>query len=99
MSDIIDFVWEKLNDEISTRRNETRKINASEKTGEAFSFPISALADAPLAADGMATFACRFISDGRKGGEGAGTGTGVPCYYNPTTNTWLKFSDDTAVTV
>lgn len=99
MSDVLDFVWEQLNNEVRTRRTETRQLNAAEKSGEAFSLPISTLADAPLAADGMSTYACRFISNGRKGGEGAGLGTGLPCYYNPATDQWLTFHDNTAVTV
>lgn len=98
MSEVLDFIWSKLNEEVQTRRGETAKLNAIEKAGEAFSFPISTLADAPLAADGMSTYACRFISDGRKGGEGAGLGTGLPCYYNPVTDQWLTFHDNTAVT-
>lgn len=96
---MLGYVWDELNKEIQSRKSDTADLQAQERTGEAFSFPKSTLADAPLAADGMTTFAARFITDGRKGGEGAGLGTGCPAYFNPATDEWLRFSDDTAVTI
>ena len=48
-------------------------------------------------ADGMRSFAVVFVTDGRKDGEAAGEGTGVPVWYNAATDQWLRFSDDTAV--
>lgn len=39
-----------------------------------------------------------YCTDGRKSGEGAGNGTGVPVYYDETTGDWLVFRDGTAVT-
>lgn len=38
-----------------------------------------------------------FVTDGRKTGEGAGLGTGVPAYFSAAS--WRVFFDDTAVTV
>lgn len=96
---MLNYVWSELNREIQSRKSDTAEGQAQERTGEAFSFPKSTLADAPLAADGMATYAVRFITDGRKGGEGAGLGSGVPCFYNPATDEWLTFHDNTAVTI
>ncbi|MBZ5700246.1 MAG: DUF2793 domain-containing protein [Acidobacteriia bacterium] len=36
-----------------------------------------------------------YASNGRKTGEGAGLGTGVPCYFS--SGNWRRYSDDTAV--
>lgn len=69
----------------------------TERSMIGWSFNNYALADAPLAADGMTGYAVAFITDGRKQGEGAGNGTGIPAYYDFATDTWLKFSTDTAV--
>ena len=38
-----------------------------------------------------------WISDGRKTGEGVGSGTGVVAYWDSTSAAWLRLSDDTAV--
>lgn len=36
-----------------------------------------------------------YVTDGRKSGESAGAGTGVPAYFSG--SNWYRFSDDTAV--
>jgi hypothetical protein len=41
------------------------------------------------------TGAIAYATNGRKVGEGAGTGTGVPCYYS--NSAWRRYSDDTVV--
>jgi len=69
----------------------------TERSMIGWSFNNYELATAPLAAQGMTGYAVAFITDGRKQGEGAGNGTGVPSYYDPDTDSWLKFSTDTAV--
>lgn len=99
MASAFEVMWQEL-----TRQLQRHEISLEDTAGEsiagvAFQFPVSTLADAPLAADGMTTYACRFISNGRKIGEGAGTGTGCPCYYNPSTDSWFTFSSDAAVTI
>lgn len=38
-----------------------------------------------------------YVTDGRKTGESAGSGTGVPAYYS--NGQWLTFSGDVAVTI
>ena len=40
-----------------------------------------------------------FATDGRKVGEGAGSGTGCPVYFNPSDSSWRRFSDDTVVAI
>lgn len=52
------------------------------------SYTVAAL---PASADAALAYA----SDGRKTGEGAGAGTGVPVYRDG--GTWYRFADDTAV--
>jgi hypothetical protein len=39
-----------------------------------------------------------WASNGRKGGEGVGAGTGLPVYFNPATNQWYTFSGNIQVT-
>lgn len=95
----VDAMFANLSRQVASNRQRIGALENLELAGSAFSMPISTLADAPLAANGLTTYAMRFISNGRKGGEGAGLGTGVPAYYNPATDTWLTFSGNAAVTV
>jgi hypothetical protein len=39
-----------------------------------------------------------WASNGRKPAEGAGAGTGVPVFWNPTTNQWFSFLSGAVVT-
>jgi len=55
--------------------------------------PIYAVADLPAGFNGQVAFA----SDGRKGAEGVGSGTGAAVYYNANTSQWLKIYDNTLV--
>lgn len=92
-----ELMWRKLSLQLQRQQVDLQDTAGNDVSGVAFQFPVSALADAPLAADGMTSYACRFISDGRKTGEGAAAGTGVPAYYDPDTDSWLLFRDDSAV--
>ena len=38
-----------------------------------------------------------FASNGRKPGEGAGSGTGVPVFWNPGTSTWFSYCSGSVV--
>ena len=72
----------------------------SERAMSAFTARIyDTLSNAPLATDGLTSYAFGFISNGRKTGEGAGVGTGVLAYYDPDTDSWLNVRDDSAVQV
>ena len=98
MSDPLNEMWAFLNErQDAADRRQRRQTLLSEIAGVTSTFEIMTLADAPLAADGMLAYEVRFISDGRKQGEGAGNGTGVPAYYDPAQDAWLRLSDDTAV--
>lgn len=39
-----------------------------------------------------------WASNGRKAGEGAGVGTGVPVFWNTTTHSWFSYLSGVAVT-
>ena len=39
-----------------------------------------------------------WASNGRKGGEGGGSGTGVPVFFNPGTATWFSYLSGVLVT-
>ena len=69
----------------------------TERSMIGWSFNNFLLSEAPTLAEGMTGFAVAFITDGRKQGEGAGNGTGIMAYYDVASDSWLKFSDDTAV--
>lgn len=55
--------------------------------------PVHTLAALPVGTEG----ATAYCSNGRKVGEGAGAGTGVPVYFSG--SAWRRFSDDTVVSV
>lgn len=56
-------------------------------------FPVYTVASLPTGYPGQVAFA----SNGRKGGEGAGAGTGVPVFWNSLTSQWLCFHDNSVV--
>lgn len=55
------------------------------------SYSVASLPSSPSSA------AIAFATNGRKVGEGSGSGTGVPVYYS--LGQWRTFSDDSPVTV
>lgn len=86
-----------------TLQEEQERLRKLESTSEhamtTWTFLEYALADAPLAADGMSNYAFAVITDGRKDGEGAGNGTGILAMYDPTQDDWLRTSDYSSVVV
>lgn len=65
--------------------------------------PAYVLADLPILADGglgdgVSNITIAWCSNGRKSGEGVGAGTGQLVYYNPATDQWLRFRDDSVIT-
>ncbi len=75
--------------------------NVTEQANYSDGVPAYTFADLPSTGLGNGTsyITIAFCSNGRKGGEGAGLGTGVPVYWNAASSQWLKFSDDTVVTI
>jgi hypothetical protein len=81
MSDLLERMWTDVQKEQRKNRKATQLItNRSEVSGEAFSAPVSSLADAPTAADGMDTEAFRFID-------------GILHYYNPPADSWWSVAN------
>jgi hypothetical protein len=58
-------------------------------------FPTYTFVNLPATAG---TGAVAWCSNGRKGGEGVGAGTGVPVYWNTATTQWFTFSGNVLVT-
>lgn len=100
-NDVFDLAWRELNKRVESVEKRLQSFTAtSERAETSGGMAQSALADAPLAISGAVRNGdYLFITDGRKGGEGAGAGTGVPAYYNAATDQWFTFSADAAVTV
>ncbi len=82
---------ERLIDEILTRIRLIEANGRSEVTGS-----IEAISFADLPAAGQAG-RLRFVTDGRKVGEGVGVGTGTPAYDDGVA--WRRTGDDTTVAV
>lgn len=101
--DIVEMVWRTLREEIDTVRDQSnRTALQTERAEYSESIPASTLADAPLAADGglgngTSYLTMRWISDGRKPGEGAGNGTGVLAYYSAGGDEWISVFDQNVV--
>lgn len=57
--------------------------------------PVYTVAALPATA---ATGSYAFASNGRKGGEGVGAGTGLMVYWNPSTSSWFTYSGNVLVT-
>lgn len=53
---------------------------------------------AGLPTAGIAIGQYAFASNGRKPGEGAGLGTGVPVFWNSATSTWFSYCSGAVVT-
>lgn len=81
-----------LEDNVILTQEQKRK---TERSMIGWSFNNYALADAPLATNGMTGYAVAFITDGlREGG-----GIGVLAWYSPAPDdAWLRVSDNAVVT-
>lgn len=102
--DIVELVWQELQKQIDSTRTRIQDVSVRYERAEvAENVPASTLADAPLAvsgglADGVHFATLRWISNGRKPGEGAGAGTGVLCVYDPVGDQWIEINGYGAVT-
>lgn len=95
----VEYVYNTLTARLDAQDERLNRLYAiSERAETAGGMASSTLASAPLlATGGVSGGDMLFITDGRKVGEGALAGTGVPAYYNPATDQWYRMSDDTAV--
>lgn len=103
-SSMMELIWGELKAEIRELRGEVTRAGRIERAEIADSIPASTLAAAPTNAsgglgDGVAYITLRWISNGRKSGEGGGAGTGVLAVFRASTNEWLRLTDYTVVVV
>lgn len=99
--DVAALMWDELQRQIKDVNKRVEEIAIRYERAE-LAGGVSAvlLADAPLAATGgVQAGSLLFITNARKEGEGAGSGTGVPAFYNQPTNQWYRISDNTPVVV
>lgn len=103
--DVAEMMWRDLKQQIAQVSANVQQLRIQyERAGVADGIPASSLADAPLAAtgglaDGVNYITLRWITDGRRPGEGAGDGTGVLAFYDTATDTWRQIDGYAAVTV
>jgi hypothetical protein len=99
---ILDLVWDEMQAIAKKSDANIAKLHGiTEQSGFTDGIPAATFATLPTTGLGNNTSYATvwFCSNGRKSGEGVGTGTGVPVYWNTATSQWLKFSDDSVVTV
>lgn len=95
---LIEELYKKQKREIEEVKSDVTKLSkSSEVSSFAYGFVSSTLAEA--IASNPSTFQVRFITNGRKSGETAGNGTGVPAYYDSNSSSWLNFYDNGTVIV
>lgn len=106
MSELVELVYRDLKEQINKVETNVERTKRVERAEIADSIPAYTLANAPLAADGGlgdgtngGYITLAWISNGRKSGEGAGSGTGILAYYNASTNSWFGVRSEVAVTV
>lgn len=100
-SSVVEYIYELLQQQLDEQRVGLDRLTVlTERAETAGGVAQSTLANAPNAAIGGVSLGDLLaVTDGRKIGEGVGAGTGVIAYYNPTTDSWLRLSDDTAVVI
>ena len=99
-SSVVEYIYGTLQAQLDEQKAQLSRLAViTERAETAGGVASSTLANAPNAAvGGVGGGDLLWISNGRKIGEGAGSGTGVLAYYNPPTDNWQRVSDDTAVT-
>lgn len=103
MSDMVELVYGELKDDLNALQVQVDRSKRVERAEIADSIPAYLLADAPMNADGglgdgTSYITLAWISNGRRPGEGAGLGTGVLCFHQSSTDTWIRLDTYTAVT-
>lgn len=102
MSDMVELVYSELKKQLNDLDAQVDKNKRVERAEIADSIPAYTVAALPTLANGglglTAYVTLAFAINGRKSGEGAGTGTGQLVYYNAATNQWLRVRDDSLIT-
>lgn len=100
MSDLLDRIFRELQTQITSNTQQLETLTKrSEAAGYAQQIRPCTLAEANAEISSTTGWTFTIITDGRKVGEGAGNGTGVPAYLDQGNNpvVWKRFGDDTAV--
>ena len=99
--DVAQLMWDALQRQINDITRRVNEIQVRYERAElAGGVDAVTLANAPLAATGgVKAGSLLFITNARKVGEGGGAGTGTLCYYNTSTDSWYRASDDTAAAI
>lgn len=103
--DITDMMWDALQADIASVKTDVRNLQTrTERAEVSDSIPAYAYVSLPTAANGglgtgTTYITLAWVTDGRKPGEGAGTGTGILAYWDNAAGVWKRLSDYTAVTV
>lgn len=103
-TDALDLVWQDLTEQVAQIKKQMEIMGRlSERAETSGGHPAAAtLALAPTVAGGASGLKAGdslWIGNARKSGEGVGAGTGLIAYYNPSTDSWYRPSDDTAVVI
>lgn len=88
----IDILYDDLNRRIKQASREGRKRD--EASGKTYAFASCTLQEAKDS--NTKSLKVMFIVDVRKPGEGAGNGTGLPCFFDPQSENWLTFNGELA---
>ena len=103
MSEMVELVYNELKTELAALQTQIDRTGRVERAEIADSIPAYTVTNLPTLAngglgDGASYVTLAFASNGRKGGEGVGAGTGQLVYYNAPTNQWLRVRDDSVIT-
>lgn len=103
MTDMIEFVWKELKDELRSLKEQVQVAQQTERALFTDSIPAFTVANLPTLANGglgngSSYVTLAFASNGRKAAEGAAAGTGQLVYYNAPTDQWLRVRDDSVIT-
>lgn len=104
MSRMVELIYLELRQNLAGLQTQIDRSKRVERAEIADSIPAYTLANAPSNADGglgdgTSYITIAWISNGRKPGEGAGLGTGVLCFHQASTDTWIRLDTYTAVTI
>lgn len=85
-------VWKRLGKRLTKHDEDIRALQENKIAEIAFAPPSAAFVDLPASPSGIAWY---YVTNGRKIGEGASSGTGVMAWYDDGEDTWYSFMDGT----
>ncbi|MBA3867789.1 MAG: hypothetical protein H0X30_01395 [Anaerolineae bacterium] len=101
-AELLELVWQGLKSQLNDLNQQVEDTKRVERALIADSTPAFTVANLPTAANGglgngSSYATILWASNGRKSGEGAGTGTGVLVVWQASLGQWLRTSDYTQV--